>query len=146
MSPGSPIDILLVEDSPSDVRLTREAFKANEIQHVLHVVHDGESALEFLRTSTNPRPDLILLDLNLPGMSGHEVLEQIRADEDLTTLPVCILSTSSADADVVEAYRNHTNCYVAKPLELPDFRRVLQHIETFWSKVALVPPRPDPLR
>lgn len=135
------IEILLVEDSPADVRLTREAFKAVEIQHTLRVVHDGESALEFLRNASCPRPDIVLLDLNLPGISGHEVLAEIRRDPELTMTPVCILSTSSAESDVLDAYRAHTNCYVVKPIDLTEFRRVLQQIESFWSSVAKIPPR-----
>lgn len=140
MSDGHPIEILLVEDNPADVRLTVEALKTARVRNRMRVVEDGEQALEVLRDSTQARPDLILLDLNLPGIDGREVLRQVKADPELSVIPVCILTTSKAEEDVLRAYQNHTNCYIVKPLDLHQFVRVVEQIEEFWFTVVRLPP------
>ncbi len=147
MSPFSydwqPIDILLVEDNPGDVDLTREALAGAKVANRLHVTEDGEQALDFLlrrgEYSNAPRPDLILLDLNLPKKDGRQVLEEIRADGDLTEIPVVILTTSQADEDVLRAYRLHANCYIPKPVSFTRFLAVVQAIESFWLTVVKLP-------
>jgi two-component system, chemotaxis family, response regulator Rcp1 len=137
-----PIEVLLVEDSPGDVRLTREAFKdANKSIH-LHVANDGVEAMAFLRKEgvykSAPRPDLILLDLNLPKMDGREVLYHIKQDEDLKTIPTVILTTSEAEADIVKSYELQANCYLNKPVQLDAFDAVVKSINDFWlTKVKL---------
>jgi two-component system response regulator len=143
-----PIDILLVEDNPGDVDLTKEALEGAKVCNRLHVAEDGEQALDFLfrkgQYADAPRPDLILLDLNLPKRDGREVLEEIRADADLTEIPVVILTTSQADEDVGHAYRLHANCYIAKPVRFQQFLHVIQAIEEFWLTVVKLPrKRPD---
>jgi len=138
-----PIDILLVEDNPGDVDLTREALQGAKVSNRLHVAEDGEQALDFLfrkgHFADAPRPDLILLDLNLPKRDGREVLEAIRADGDLTEIPIVILTTSQADEDVARAYRLHANCYIAKPVSFTKFLRVIEAIENFWLTVVKLP-------
>lgn len=138
-----PINILLVEDNPGDVDLTREALEAAKVANRLFVCEDGEQALDFLfrrgEYADVPRPDLILLDLNLPKKSGQEVLEEIRADAELTKVPVVILTTSQADEDVCHAYRLHANCYVMKPVNFKQFLKVIQAIEEFWLEVVKLP-------
>jgi CheY-like chemotaxis protein len=135
----------LVEDSPGDVRLTREALRdANGSIH-LHVATDGVEAMAFLRREEAqiraPRPDLILLDLNLPRMDGREVLAHIKADSSLKTIPTIILTTSEAEADIVQSYQLHANCYLIKPVQLDAFERLVKSINDFWlSKVTLLPP------
>jgi len=142
---GRPIEVLLVEDSPGDVRLTREALRdANGSIH-LHVATDGVEAMAFLRREEAqiraPRPDLILLDLNLPRMDGREVLAHIKADSSLKTIPTIILTTSEAEADIVQSYQLHANCYLIKPVQLDAFERLVKSINDFWlSKVTLLPP------
>ncbi len=137
-----PIEVLLVEDSPGDVRLTREAFKdANKTIH-LHVAVDGVEAMAFLRRegahSHAPRPDLILLDLNLPKMDGREVLTLIKQDDDLKTIPTVILTTSEAEADIVKSYQLQANCYLNKPVQLDAFEALVKSINDFWlTKVKL---------
>ncbi len=137
------IDILLVEDNPGDVDLTKEALEGAKVANRLHVVEDGEEALDFLRRrgrySDAPRPDLILLDLNLPKRDGREVLEAIRADGDLTEIPIVILTSSEADEDIARAYRLHANCYIAKPVSFRQFLTVIQAIENFWLTVVKLP-------
>jgi CheY-like chemotaxis protein len=141
--PGGPVEILLVEDSPGDVRLTREALKEGQLQVRLSVVGDGESALAFLHRqdpyAQAPRPDLVLLDLNLPRMGGHEVLARIKGDAGLRRIPVVMLSSSQAEQDVRASYDLHANCYIAKPVELDQFLRVVRSIEEFWLTVAKLP-------
>jgi two-component system, chemotaxis family, response regulator Rcp1 len=136
---AEPIEILLVEDSPGDVRLTREALRDAKAQLVLHVVGDGIEAMEFLtRTGqfTNaPRPNLILLDLNLPRLDGREVLEAIKRDPSLMNIPVVILTTSESEADVMRSYRLHANCFITKPVDLEVFASVFD----FWLSVARLP-------
>jgi chemotaxis family two-component system response regulator Rcp1 len=139
------IDILMVEDNPGDVRLTREALKGGKVLNRLHVVEDGVSALDFLYRrpphQEAPRPDLILLDLNLPKMDGREVLSRIKSDDTLKTIPVVVLTTSQAEEDVLRAYRLNANCYVTKPVDLHQFNRIIQAIEEFWLTVVSLPPK-----
>lgn len=138
-----PVEILLVEDSPGDVRLTREAFKEGKLANNLHVVKDGEAAVAFLRRQGDykdaVRPDLILLDLNLPKKDGREVLADIKADEHLKRIPVVILTTSKAEQDVLRAYDLHANCYVTKPVDLEQFLLVVKMIEEFWLQIVKLP-------
>ncbi len=138
-----PIEILLVEDSPADVLITREAFEDAKLLNALHVVEDGVQALEFLRRQGSyadaPRPDLILLDLNLPRKNGREVLAEIKADPQLKSIPVVILTTSSLDEDVLNAYDLHANCYVIKPVGFDNFFKAVQSIQDFWFSVVTLP-------
>jgi len=140
---GNPIDILLVEDNPGDIRLTQEALKENKVRNKLHVVRDGVEAMDFLRRENGyakaPRPGVILLDLNLPKKSGREVLEEIKQDPDLCTIPVVILTTSAAEADVLRSYELNANCYVTKPVDLDRFVKVIQTIEQFWLSIVKLP-------
>jgi len=140
-----PIEVLLVEDSPGDVRLTREAFRdANSTIH-LHVAADGVEAMAFLRHEGNhafsPRPDLILLDLNLPKMDGREVLAHIKEDEGLKTIPTVILTTSDAEADIAKSYQLQANCYLVKPVQLDNFENLVKSINDFWLTKAKLPPQ-----
>jgi two-component system, chemotaxis family, response regulator Rcp1 len=140
---GSPIEVLLVEDSPGDVRLTQEAFRdANRSIH-LHVATDGVEAMAFLRREGGyhgaPRPDLILLDLNLPKMDGREVLATIKADDSLRTIPTVILTTSDAEADIVTSYELQANCYLSKPVQLDAFDSLVKSINDFWLVQARLP-------
>lgn len=133
------IEILLVDDSEADVRLTQEALKEAKVRNRIHVAYDGESALEFLRRPGQRRPDLILLDLNLPGLDGREVLAEIKSDPELAVIPVVILTTSRAEEDILRTYRLHANCYITKPVDLNQFIRVVQSIEDFWFSVVRLP-------
>lgn len=141
---GKPVEILLVEDNPGDVLLTREALKENKLHVNLSVIADGDSALAFLhrhdRYLNAPRPDLILLDLNLPGRDGRQVLADIKADESLRCIPVVILTSSQAEEDVIKAYHLRANCFVQKPLDLDQFIKVVRNIENFWFTVVKLPP------
>ena len=138
-----PLVILLVEDNAADVRLTREALREGKIQNTLHVVHDGVEALAFLRRQgahiEAPRPDLILLDLNLPRKDGREVLAEIKDDPLLRRIPVVILTTSQSEADVLRTYDLHANCYVTKPVDLEQFFEVIRSVETFWLVAVTLP-------
>jgi CheY-like chemotaxis protein len=139
------IEVLLVDDSPGDVRLTREAFhEANELIR-LHLACDGIEAMAFLRHEAPhenaPRPDFILLDLNLPKMDGREVLSQIKNDEGLRTIPTIILTTSSAEEDIIRSYQLQANCYLSKPVRLDEFEAVVKSINDFWLTRAKLPPR-----
>jgi CheY-like chemotaxis protein len=140
---GRPVEILLVEDNPGDVRLTIEALREGKVRNHLSVAEDGEEALAFLRREGSyahaPRPDLILLDLNLPRKDGREVLAEIKADPRLKTIPVVILTTSQADQDVARSYELNANCYVTKPVDLEQFIGVVQSIEDFWLTVVTLP-------
>ncbi|OGS37041.1 MAG: response regulator [Elusimicrobia bacterium RIFOXYB2_FULL_49_7] len=142
---GQPIEILLVEDNPGDVRLTQEAFKDGKVMNNLHVVQDGVEALAFLRKegrySSVPRPDMILLDLNLPKKNGGEVLAEIKADPDLKRIPVVVLTTSKAEEDVLKTYDLHANCYVTKPVDLDQFLLVIRTMEEFWLTFVQLPPK-----
>jgi two-component system, chemotaxis family, response regulator Rcp1 len=140
-----PIEILMVEDSPTDVMLAREALRHAKVLNNLHVVEDGVEAMAFLRReppfAAVPRPDLILLDFNLPKKDGREVLAEIKADEDLGMIPVVVLTTSRAEEDVLKSYRLHANCYITKPVEFGSFAKVIQSIENFWFTVVSLPKR-----
>lgn len=140
---GHPVEILLVEDSPGDVQLTIEALRDAKVSTNLHVASDGEEALAFLHHAPGfedvPRPDLILLDLNLPRKSGHEVLTEIKSDRALRLIPVVILSTSDADEDVLAAYDQNANCYVTKPVDIDQFWEVVRSIDQFWLSFAKLP-------
>jgi two-component system, chemotaxis family, response regulator Rcp1 len=142
-SPGGAIEVLLVEDSPGDVRLTREALKDAKVHISLHVATDGIEAMAYLeRTGTHvdaPRPDLILLDLNLPRKDGREVLKEIKESPSLRSIPVVILTTSSSDADVLQSYYLHANCYISKPVDLDGFLKVVRSIDDFWLSVVKLP-------
>ena len=141
--PGTLVEILLVEDNAGDARLTREAFKDCKLLNALHHVQDGVEAMAFLRREgpygNAPRPDLILLDLNLPRMDGREVLEAVKCDADLKRIPVLILTTSNDEQDVLKAYHLHANCFITKPVRLEDFLKVVQSIEGFWLSVVRLP-------
>jgi CheY-like chemotaxis protein len=141
---GRPIEILLVEDSPSDAELTVEALAGAKISNRLSVVEDGVQAMEFLRGqgphANAPRPDLIMLDLNLPRKDGREVLAEIKADKALQTIPVVVLTTSQAEQDVLHAYSLHANCYITKPVDFRQFLEVIKTIENFWLTVVKLPP------
>ncbi len=137
------IEILLVEDNPGDARLTREAFKEGRLLNNLTVICDGIEALAYLRQqrqyANSARPDLVLLDLNLPRKDGREVLAEIKADEELKRIPVVVLTTSAAQEDVMRAYGSHANCYITKPVCLDQFLRVIQSIESFWLSLVKLP-------
>jgi two-component system, chemotaxis family, response regulator Rcp1 len=140
----SPAHILLVEDNPGDVRLTIEGLKEGKIANVLSVVVDGEEAMAFLRRegcyAKAPRPDMVLLDLNLPKKDGREVLVEMKSDPALRTIPVIVLTTSRAEQDIVRSYNLGANCYVIKPIDLAQFTDVVQAIEQFWFVIVTLPP------
>ncbi|MBE2224028.1 MAG: response regulator [Anaerolineae bacterium] len=137
------IHILLVEDNPADIRLTQEAFKETSIPNRLHVVRDGAEALAFLeqtgRFANAPRPDMILLDLNLPKKDGREVLAQIKEKPEYKRIPVVILTTSNEEEDIAHTYEHHANCFITKPAELDEFLNVVKNIESFWLSVVQLP-------
>jgi CheY-like chemotaxis protein len=141
---GKPIEILLVEDSPGDVRLTIEALKKAKITNRLSVVADGVEAMAYLRKqgryAGEPRPDVILLDLNLPKKDGREVLAEVKADAELKRIPVVILTTSGAEEDILRSYDLHANCYITKPVDFQQFMSVVKSIEDFWLAVVKLPP------
>ena len=141
--PAAPVEILLVEDNPADVRLTQEALKEGRVHNELAVVGDGVEALAYLRRegkyAAAPRPDIILLDLNLPKKDGREVLEDIKQDDKLKRIPVVILTTSKAEEDVLKSYNLHANCYVTKPVDLEQFIVVVKSIDMFWLTVVTLP-------
>ena len=143
-----PIEILLVEDNPGDVDLTKEALQDAKVRNRLHVVDDGAKAVDFLykrgEYADAPRPDLILLDLNLPKKDGRQVLEEIKADPQLAGIPVVILTTSQADEDILRAYQLHANCYITKPVDFKQFMHVVKAIEEFWLTVVKLPKRKSP--
>jgi two-component system, chemotaxis family, response regulator Rcp1 len=139
-----PIEILLVEDNPGDADLAREALETSKLHNHLHVVDDGEKVMAFLRRQ-DPyahavRPDLILLDLNLPKKDGREVLAEIKSDDSLKRIPVVILTTSSAEEDILKSYNLHANCYITKPIDLSQFLHVVRSIENFWLSIVVLPP------
>jgi CheY-like chemotaxis protein len=139
----APIEILLVEDSPGDVRLTKEALRDAKVRNNLHVACDGMEATSFLRReglhANAPRPDLILLDLNLPKKGGEKVLEEIKLDRSLKSIPVVILTTSAAEEDIRRSYELHANCYITKPVDLDQFLKVVRTIDNFWLAIAKLP-------
>jgi CheY-like chemotaxis protein len=142
---AKPVEILLVEDSEGDVGLIEEVFEEAKIRNNLHVVEDGEEATLFLRGegkfSGSTRPDIILLDLNLPKKDGREVLEEIKRDDDFKNIPVVILTTSKAEEDILKSYNLHANAYITKPVDFDQFIKVIKSIEDFWLEVVKLPPR-----
>jgi two-component system, chemotaxis family, response regulator Rcp1 len=144
---GEDIEILLVEDNPADVRLVQEVFKEARIHNKIHVALNGEKAMQLLRRESEyaqaSRPDLIILDLNLPKKQGKEVLKEIKDDENLKTIPVVILTTSNVEEDLIETYQNNANCYITKPVDLDNFIKVVKIIENFWLSIVKLPPRVD---
>ncbi|HEX3607672.1 MAG TPA: response regulator [Candidatus Dormibacteraeota bacterium] len=138
------VNILLVEDNPGDVRLTLEALREGRITNQLHVARNGEEAMDFVRRQGEhadaPRPDLILLDLNLPRKDGREVLEELKNDPDLHRIPVIVLTTSSAEQDILRSYDLHANCFISKPIGYDDFITVVRSLENFWLRVVCLPP------
>jgi CheY-like chemotaxis protein len=139
-----PIEILMVEDNPGDVRLTVEALKEGKVRNKLHVVEDGVEAMAFLRGEGEyadaPRPDLILLDLNLPKKDGREVLAEIKGDPNLRRIPVVVLTVSEANEDILKTYDLHANCYITKPVDLDQFIVVVKSVEDFWLTIVKLPP------
>ena len=140
MNEGKAVDILLVEDNPGDVRLAQEAVKESKVRNKLFVVNDGVEAMDFLRRQDQyadaPRPDLILLDLNLPRKSGREVLAEIKTDETLKRIPVVVLTVSRAEEDIIKSYNQYANCYITKPLDFNQFIEVTKAIEGFWLTIV----------
>lgn len=144
MITAEPIEILLVEDNPGDARLTREALKDSKMRNNLSVVEDGVEAMLFLRHANGysevPRPDIILLDLNLPRKSGREVLQEIKGDPELRRIPVVVLTTSDDERDIVATYNLHANCYITKPVDMARFMQIVRNIENFWFTIVELPP------
>jgi two-component system, chemotaxis family, response regulator Rcp1 len=138
-----PIEILIIEDNPADIRLTREGLKEAKVVNRLHAVMDGKEALDFLHRRgahrDAPRPDVIFLDLNLPGIDGHAVLSQVKDDPALRTIPIVVLTSSDAESDVVRSYEEHANCFITKPIDFAGFLRVVQAVENFWFTVVRLP-------
>jgi len=141
------VEILLIEDNPGDVRLTIEALKESKILNNLHVAVDGIEAMSYLnregKFKDEPRPDLIILDLNLPKKDGREVLEEIKEDESLKKIPVVILTTSEAEQDIIKSYELHANCYITKPVNMDQFIKVVKSIGDFWFSIVILPPSED---
>ena len=141
---GRPVEILLVEDNPADGRLAREALRDAKLSNILHQVVDGQEAMRFLNREGEypeaPRPDIILLDLNLPGMSGREVLVKIKADGRLKDIPVVVLTSSASEQDIVASYTHHANCFVTKPVDFHKFTEVVKQVGDFWFTVVKLPP------
>jgi CheY-like chemotaxis protein len=139
------VEILLIEDNPGDIRLVKEVFKYAKLNNNLQVALDGEEAMRMLRQEGEyfkaPRPDLILLDLNLPKKNGREVLREIKEDESLKCIPVVILTTSNAEEDLIETYKRDANCYITKPVDLDEFIKVVKSIQNFWLEIVKLPPR-----
>lgn len=141
----TPVEILLVEDNEDDVFLTVQAFRKGKVRNNVHVAGDGVDALSFLRREGKhaqaPRPDIILLDLNLPRMNGHELLKQVKESKEFRSIPVIILTTSKADEDVAVAYQCHSNCFITKPVVMEEFEKVIRTIEDFWFMIVRLPPK-----
>jgi CheY-like chemotaxis protein len=141
---GRPIEVLLIEDDPGDVLITREAFEHHKIHNTLRVARDGQEGLDFLYRRGNyegaPRPDLILLDLNLPKYDGRQLLEKIKSDPDLAYIPVVVLTTSAAEEDILRSYKLHANAYVTKPVDLDQFMGAVRQIDEFFVQVVRLPP------
>ncbi len=139
-----PVEILLIEDNPGDVRLTVEALKEGKILNNLNVVYDGVEAMEYLKREREfkdkPRPELIILDLNLPKKDGREVLEEIKQDDKLKRIPVVILTTSEADRDILKTYNLHANCYITKPVDMDQFIKVVKSVSDLWFSIVKLPP------
>jgi CheY-like chemotaxis protein len=142
--PGEPITILLAEDNPGDVKLTEKALEKGQIQNALHVVTDGVEAMQFLKREDEytdaPRPDLVLLDLNMPRKSGREVLEELQAFESLRRIPVVVLTSSEAEQDIIDSYDRYANAYLTKPVDFEGFVDIIRRIEEFWLTVVKQPP------
>ncbi len=142
---SEPIEILLVEDNPGDIRLTQEALKDSKLHNNLSITRDGVEAMEFLRQkgkyNAAPRPDIILLDLNLPRKDGREVLEEIKVDESLRLIPVVVMTTSEDEEDILRSYQLHANCYITKPVDLNRFITIVKTIENFWFQIVKLPPQ-----
>tara|TARA_R110000868_G_scaffold104557_1_gene287913 strand:+ start:952 stop:1410 length:459 start_codon:yes stop_codon:yes gene_type:complete len=138
-----PIEILLVEDNPADVRLTQEGFKQLKVINNLHIVRDGDEALEFVfqreRYSAAPRPDIVLLDLNLPGTSGNEVLSIIKNSETHSAIPVVVLTSSESESDIAQSYSHHANCFITKPVSFSGFVDIVKRIDDFWFSIVRLP-------
>lgn len=143
MNSDKQVEILLVEDNPGDVRLTLEALKAGKINNKVNVITDGEKAVDYLKRrngfENRPLPDIILLDLNLPKLSGREVLAIIKEDNDLKHIPVIVLTTSKAEEDVLKSYQHHANCFITKPVDFEQFSVVIKKIEDFWFSIVKIP-------
>ncbi|WP_436928864.1 response regulator [Halosimplex halobium] len=141
---GEPVEILLAEDNPGDVTLTRKALERGNISNNLHVVNDGVEALAFLRQegeyADEPRPDLVLLDLNMPRKDGRDVLEEIKTDDDLRRIPIVVMTSSEAEEDIVQSYDLHANAYLTKPIDFDGFLDIVERIEDFWLTVVRMPP------
>ncbi|MFX0592736.1 response regulator [Melissospora conviva] len=141
----TPVRILVVDDDPGDVLMIEEALDGSDIDKVIDVVSDGEEAMEFLRRegrhTTAARPDMILLDLNMPRMDGRQVLSAVKTDEDLRTIPIVVLTTSNADTDILGSYTLQANAYVTKPIDLDDFNDVVRRIDEFFGRVVVLPKR-----
>jgi two-component system, chemotaxis family, response regulator Rcp1 len=142
-NPTTPIEILLVEDNPGDARLAMEALKDSKLLNNIHHVVDGEQAIDFLRREGDfqdaPRPDIVLLDLNLPRKDGREVLADIKNDPKLQMIPVVVLTTSEAEQDIVQSYRLHANCYITKPVDLDKFLHIIDSMQDFWLSIVRLP-------
>ena len=140
---ADPVEILLAEDNPNDVEMTRRAFEKGKFLNNLHVVNDGVEAMNYLRQEGEygdaPRPDIVLLDLEMPRKDGKEVLEDIETDDDLATIPVVVLTSSEAERDIVESYRHNANAYLTKPVGYKDFQDIVRQIESFWFEVVKLP-------
>jgi len=141
---GKPVEILLIEDSAGDTRLAVEVLKESKVRNTLHCVSDGVDAMDFLHNrgkfSTSPRPDLIILDLNMPKKDGRQVLAEVKGDADLKRIPVVILTISKAEEDIIKTYNLHANCFITKPLDLNQFVAVVKSIEDFWLTIVKLPP------
>jgi two-component system response regulator len=139
------IDILVVEDNPGDARLIKEVLNDNKIYSSLYIVNDGVEAMEFLHNhgkySSVPKPDIIILDLNLPKRDGREVLAEIKSDDELKHIPIVIMTISQAEEDILKTYKLHANCYITKPIDLNEFIKVVKSIEDFWFSVVKLPPK-----
>jgi two-component system, chemotaxis family, response regulator Rcp1 len=143
----SAIDILIVEDNPGDARLIKEVLNDNKVYSSLYIVNDGVEAMHFLRAEGKyksiPRPDLIILDLNLPKKDGREVLAEIKSDDRLKHIPIVIMTISQAEEDILKSYNLHANCYITKPIDLNQFIKVVKSIEDFWFSIVKLPPKAD---
>ena len=148
MTNNSRVDLLLVEDDPGDAMMTREVLAESDVELALHVVDNGEAAISFLRQENPyadaPRPDLILLDLNLPRVDGREVLAFVKGDKSLRQIPLVVLSTSDSDDDIAQSYDLHANAFVTKPVDFDSFRSVVRRVDDFFLSVARLPPKPQP--
>lgn len=143
---GKPVEILLIEDNPGDIRLTIEALKEGKVTNNMQLAKDGEEAMDLLhrrgRFANAIRPDIIFLDLNLPKKDGREVLAEIKTDETLRSIPVVVLTMSKAEEDILKTYQQHANCYIAKPIDMEQFITTMKQIEGFWLTIVKLPPRP----